>query len=46
VAGFKDDKPFLGHLDMIGTAFEEDILATGFGESQEWQVNGYDVGED
>lgn len=31
VAGFKDGKGFLGHVDMIGTAFEDDVLATGFG---------------
>jgi 20S proteasome subunit beta 7 len=31
VAGFKDGQGFLGHVDMIGTAFEDDVLATGFG---------------
>jgi len=31
VGGFKDGKPFLGHLDMIGTAFSDDVMATGFG---------------
>jgi len=31
VAGFKDGKSFLGNVDYIGTAFEDDFLATGFG---------------
>ncbi|KAL7451599.1 hypothetical protein ACHAWC_003423 [Mediolabrus comicus] len=38
VAGFKQnadgttsDEPFLGVVDKIGTAYEDDILATGFG---------------
>jgi hypothetical protein len=31
VAGYKNGKPFLGQLDMIGTAFEDNCLATGFG---------------
>jgi 20S proteasome subunit beta 7 len=38
VAGFKknedgsiSDEPFLGMVDKIGTAYEDDILATGFG---------------
>lgn len=31
MAGFKEGKAFLGHVDMIGTAFEDDVLATGFG---------------
>ena len=38
VAGFKtnddgstSDEPFLGVVDKIGTAYEDDILATGFG---------------
>ena len=31
VGGFSDGKPFLGFVDMIGTCFEEDFLATGFG---------------
>lgn len=31
VAGFTDDKPFLGYVDLIGTAFEENHIATGFG---------------
>jgi 20S proteasome subunit beta 7 len=25
------DKPFLGWVDKIGTTFEEDLVATGFG---------------
>lgn len=35
VAGFdkksKDGKPFLGFVDKIGTAYEDDCVATGFG---------------
>lgn len=31
VAGHKDGKSFLGNVDLIGTAFEDDFLATGFG---------------
>jgi 20S proteasome alpha/beta subunit len=31
VAGFKDGKGFLGSVDLIGTAYEDDFLATGFG---------------
>lgn len=31
VAGCRDSKPFLGYVDMIGTAFEENFIATGFG---------------
>jgi 20S proteasome alpha/beta subunit len=31
VAGFKDGKSFLGSVDLIGTAYEDDFLATGFG---------------
>jgi len=31
VAGYKDDKPFLGYVDKIGTAFEAKEVATGFG---------------
>ena len=31
VGGFSDGRPFLGFVDMIGTSFEEDFLATGFG---------------
>jgi len=31
VAGFKEGKSFLGSVDLIGTAFEDDFLATGFG---------------
>lgn len=31
VGGFSDGKPYLGFVDMIGTSFEEDFLATGFG---------------
>jgi len=29
--GTTSDKPFLGIVDKIGTAYEDDILATGFG---------------
>lgn len=31
VAGFRDGKPFLGALDMIGTMYEDDVIATSFG---------------
>jgi 20S proteasome subunit beta 7 len=31
VGGFKDGKAFLGSVDYIGTAYEDDFLATGFG---------------
>jgi len=31
VAGYQQDKPFLGYVDLIGTAYEEDFIATGFG---------------
>ena len=31
VAGFTDGQPTLGYVDLRGTAFFEDFLATGFG---------------
>jgi len=31
VGGFKDGAPFLGSVDLIGTAYEDDFVATGFG---------------
>jgi len=31
VAGFKNDAPFLGYVDLIGTAYEENYISTGFG---------------
>mmetsp|Transcript_3036 Transcript_3036/g.5660 ORF Transcript_3036/g.5660 Transcript_3036/m.5660 type:complete len:141 (+) Transcript_3036:146-568(+) len=31
VAGFRDGKPFLGSVDLIGTMYEDDVMATGFG---------------
>mmetsp|Transcript_48526 Transcript_48526/g.35716 ORF Transcript_48526/g.35716 Transcript_48526/m.35716 type:complete len:252 (-) Transcript_48526:51-806(-) len=31
VAGYHQDKAFLGYVDMIGTAYEENYIATGFG---------------
>ena len=31
VGGFSDGRPYLGFVDMIGTSFEEDFIATGFG---------------
>jgi 20S proteasome subunit beta 7 len=33
VAGFSkaENKPFLGYVDLIGTAYEENFIATGFG---------------
>lgn len=30
-AGYRDDKPFLGYVDKIGTAFEAKEVASGFG---------------
>ena len=29
VAGFRDEKSFLGYVDLIGTAYEENFVATG-----------------
>jgi 20S proteasome subunit beta 7 len=31
VAGYRDEKSFLGYVDLIGTAYEENFIATGFG---------------
>mmetsp|Transcript_11616 Transcript_11616/g.11996 ORF Transcript_11616/g.11996 Transcript_11616/m.11996 type:complete len:230 (+) Transcript_11616:56-745(+) len=31
VAGYQKDKLFLGYVDMIGTAYEENYIATGYG---------------
>lgn len=31
VAGYHKEAPFLGYVDMIGTAYEENFIATGFG---------------
>ena len=31
IGGFKDGEAFLGTVDMIGTAFTDEFLATGFG---------------
>lgn len=31
VAGFKNGSSFLGYVDLIGTAYEENFIATGFG---------------
>lgn len=31
LAGFSNQKPFLGYVDLIGTAYEEDFIATGYG---------------
>jgi 20S proteasome subunit beta 7 len=31
VAGIKNDAPFLGYVDLIGTCYEENFVATGFG---------------
>jgi len=30
VAGFHDGKPFLGTVDLIGTMYEDDVIATAF----------------
>lgn len=32
VAGFHADAPFLGLVDLVGTHFEAEVVATGFGE--------------
>uniref|UniRef100_V5H948 Putative proteasome beta type-4 subunit n=1 Tax=Ixodes ricinus TaxID=34613 RepID=V5H948_IXORI len=31
VGGLQDGVPFLGQVDMLGTAFQSDTLATGYG---------------
>jgi 20S proteasome subunit beta 7 len=31
VGGYKDDKGFLGYIDLVGTHFEDDVIATGYG---------------
>ncbi|RYY72670.1 hypothetical protein EON63_20575 [archaeon] len=31
IAGYRDSQPFLGYVDLIGTAYEENFIATGFG---------------
>jgi 20S proteasome subunit beta 7 len=31
VGGFENGKSFLGYVDLIGTAYEENFIATGFG---------------
>lgn len=31
VAGYHKDAPFLGYVDLIGTAYEENYISTGFG---------------
>ena len=31
VGGFKDGAPFLGSVDLRGTAYEDDVIATGYG---------------
>ena len=31
IAGYRNDKSFLGCVDLIGTAYEENYIATGFG---------------
>ena len=33
VGGVQDGKPFLGGVDMIGTAWTEDVIATGIGKA-------------
>ena len=29
IAGFRGNAPFLGYVDLIGTAYEENFIATG-----------------
>jgi hypothetical protein len=31
VGGIQDGKPFLGFVDKIGVAYQDDVIATGFG---------------
>lgn len=31
IAGCRDGNPFLGYVDLIGTSYEENFIATGFG---------------
>ena len=31
VAGLQAGKPFLGYVDKIGVAFEDDLTASGYG---------------
>lgn len=31
VGGIQDGKPFLGYVDKLGTAYEDDTVATGYG---------------
>jgi 20S proteasome subunit beta 7 len=31
VAGFRDGESFLGHVDLLGTCYKDDFLATGYG---------------
>ena len=31
MAGAQNNSPFLGYVDLIGTSYEEDFIATGFG---------------
>lgn len=32
IAGWQDDKPMLGLVDLVGMHFESEVIATGFGE--------------
>lgn len=32
IAGMQDDKPVLGLVDLVGTHFESEVIATGYGE--------------
>jgi len=31
VAGYREGEPFLGHVDLLGTCYKDDFLATGYG---------------
>eukprot|EP00026_Physarum_polycephalum_P015571 Phypoly_transcript_16284.p1 GENE.Phypoly_transcript_16284~~Phypoly_transcript_16284.p1 ORF type:complete len:252 (+),score=39.34 Phypoly_transcript_16284:52-807(+) len=31
VAGFREGTPFLGHVDLLGTCYKDDFIATGYG---------------
>jgi len=39
VAGFRDGKPFLGCVDLIGTMYEDNVIATSFGYSLKPQTS-------
>jgi hypothetical protein len=30
VAGYREGTPFLGHVDLLGTCYKDDFIATGY----------------